>query len=134
MSEYELSPEAREEVWEIWSYIARDDEESADKWILSLLEAFDLLARNPHIGHTRKDLTDSELLFWPVERYLVLYRLAGENIEIAAVTQGSRDIPPICASVHESQRSTLRSYKLACHGNNWLWYGDRHSFSRGWGD
>jgi plasmid stabilization system protein ParE len=93
MSEYELSPEAREEVWEIWSYITRDDEESADKWILSLLEAFDLLARNPHIGHTRKDLTDSELLFWPVERYLVLYRLAGENIEIAAVTQGSRHIP-----------------------------------------
>ena len=92
MSDYEVSPEARQEIWDIWKYIAGDDEESADGWILRLVEAFDLLALNPHIGHTRKDLTDQELLFWPVEKYLILYRAVGENIEIVAVTQGSRDI------------------------------------------
>ena len=31
MRDYELSPEAREEVWEIWRYIAHDDEEAADR-------------------------------------------------------------------------------------------------------
>jgi len=59
-----------------------------------LLEAFDLLARNPRIGHTRKDLTDQPVLFWPVEDYLILYKSrADDDIEIIAVTQGARDIP-----------------------------------------
>jgi plasmid stabilization system protein ParE len=93
VTDYEISPQAREDIWDIWSYIARDGEEAADQWILRLLETFDLLARNPRIGHTRKDLTADELLFWAVEMYLVLYRLKGDAIEIAAVTQGSRDIP-----------------------------------------
>lgn len=58
------------------------------------MEAFDLLARNPDIGHGRKNLTSRELLFWSVERYLIVYRpIANDNIEIVAVTQGSRDIP-----------------------------------------
>jgi plasmid stabilization system protein ParE len=50
------------------------------------VEAFDLLARNPSIGHTRKDLTNQET---PI----LAGREAGEDIEIASVTQGSRDIP-----------------------------------------
>lgn len=53
MSDYELSPVAREEIREIWDFIAQDNEQAADRWILRLLEAFDLLARNPRIGHTR---------------------------------------------------------------------------------
>jgi plasmid stabilization system protein ParE len=94
MSDYDLSPEAREEIREIWDFISRDNEEAADRWILRLLEAFDLLARNSHIGHTRKDLTDQPVLFWPVENYLIIYKpLADDTVEILAVTQGARDIP-----------------------------------------
>jgi len=94
MSDYDLSPRAREEIREIWDFIARDNEDSADRWIMRLLGSFDLLARNPRIGHTRRDITDHELLFWPVENYLIVYRpIADGNIEIVAVTQGSRDIP-----------------------------------------
>ena len=59
-----------------------------------LVETFDLIARNPHIGHMRKDVTSHELLFWPVENYVIIYRaITNGNIEIVAVTQGSRDIP-----------------------------------------
>ena len=94
MSDYEISPGAREEIREIWDYIARDNEDAADRWILKLVEQFDLIARNPGIGHTREDLNDLEVLFWPVEKYIVIYRTIPDgNIEIAAVTQGSRNLP-----------------------------------------
>jgi plasmid stabilization system protein ParE len=36
---------------EIWEYIALDNIDAADRWIGKLFEAFDLLARNPGIGH-----------------------------------------------------------------------------------
>ena len=52
-----------------------------------------MLARNPRIGHTRKDLTERPLLFWSIGEYLILYRIVDEDIEIVAVTQGARDIP-----------------------------------------
>ncbi|MGH9563007.1 MAG: type II toxin-antitoxin system RelE/ParE family toxin, partial [Terracidiphilus sp.] len=77
----------------IWEYIAGDDIEAADRWDARLLEAFGMLARAPGIGHTRKDLTDFSLLFWPVGAYLILYRVLNDRIEIVAVTQGARNIP-----------------------------------------
>jgi plasmid stabilization system protein ParE len=90
---YVISPEADQDLHDIWEFIAHDDVNAADRWDSKFREAFSLLAQNPRIGHTRKDLTRYPVLFWPVGKYLILYRLAGENIEIAAVTQGSRDIP-----------------------------------------
>ncbi len=78
---------------EIWSYIAQDSAEAADRWVAKLLDACETLARNPHIGHARADITDKAVLFWPVGAYMIVYRVLNEGIEIAAVTQGSRDIP-----------------------------------------
>jgi len=88
MSGYVLSPRADQDLDDIWEHIAADDIEAADRW-----DALAMLGRNPLAGHKRTDLTDKSLLFWPVGRYLILYRLLGEKIEIAAVTQGARDIP-----------------------------------------
>jgi plasmid stabilization system protein ParE len=93
MSRYVLSSEALAELDEIWVYIAQDDIEAADRWIAKLLEACEMLARNPLAGHIRKDLTERSILFWPVGKYLVIYRTLENAIEILAVTQGARDIP-----------------------------------------
>lgn len=93
MKEYVLSVQAELDLDEIWSYIAQDKIDAADRWIARLFDAFDALARTPRMGHTRKDLTDYPVLFWPVGAYLILYRVQPKRIEIVAVTQGSRDIP-----------------------------------------
>jgi plasmid stabilization system protein ParE len=93
MSDYILSPKARREIKEIWYFIAQDDLEAADRWIAKLVEAFHVLARNPDIGHERTDLTDRPVLFWPVGKYLIVYKLQNNRIRIIAVTQGSRDMP-----------------------------------------
>ena len=93
MSRYILSSEALLELDDIWGFIARDDVEAADRWIARLLDACEMLALNPRAGHTRKDLSDKPILFWPVGAYLVIYQILGESIQIVAVTQGARDIP-----------------------------------------
>jgi|HubBroStandDraft_1064217.scaffolds.fasta_scaffold303016_2 plasmid stabilization system protein ParE len=93
MSKCVLSEGADLDLDEIWEYIAQDNIDAADRWIDKLFDAFERLARNPGMGHTRKDLTDHEVLFWPVAAYLIIDRKHGRQIEIVAVTQGARDIP-----------------------------------------
>ncbi|UWZ83820.1 type II toxin-antitoxin system RelE/ParE family toxin [Occallatibacter riparius] len=92
MNEYSLTESAKAEIREIWEYIAHDDEDAADHWVIRIIEALDLLARNPRIGHSRRDLTSRPFLFWPVGKYLIVYRPVGEDIEVIAITEGSRDV------------------------------------------
>jgi antitoxin ParD1/3/4/toxin ParE1/3/4 len=66
MSRYVVTPEADEDLSGIWEYIAQDTIEAADRWDAKLRTAFKMLATSPGVGHTRKDLTDIEVLFWPV--------------------------------------------------------------------
>ena len=77
----------------LWEYIAADSVDAADRWMGKLFDAFEVLGRNPGMGHKREDLTTYPLLFWPVGAYLVIYRAEHLPIEIVAVTRGSRDIP-----------------------------------------
>jgi len=93
MKEYVLSTGAELDLDDIWEFIAEDNIRAADNWIEKLFDAFEALARNPGIGHQRKDLTAYPILFWPVGAYMILYRTRKGFIEIVAVTQGARDIP-----------------------------------------
>jgi len=91
MSKYFLTEEADQDRSDIWDYIAEDNVDAADCWDAKLRNAFEMLGANPRAGHTRKDLTDLSVLFWPVGAYLIIYRITSEWVEILAITQGSRD-------------------------------------------
>lgn len=93
MSQYVLGSTALLELDEIWSYIAQDNPEAADRWVEKLLDACETLAGNPHIGHARTEITDKAVLFWPVDTYLIIYQVHPNHIDVLAITQGSRDIP-----------------------------------------
>ena len=93
MREYVLSVGAELDLNEIWEYIAQDNLSAADRWTEKLFAAFEAIAKNPGIGHKREDLTAHPILFWPVDEYLIMYRIQKELIEIVAVTQGARNIP-----------------------------------------
>jgi plasmid stabilization system protein ParE len=90
---YILSVDAELDLDEIWEYIAQDSLDAADRWTAKLFDTFQSLAQNPGIGHRREDLTSLPVLFFPVEAYLIIYRVQRKWIEIVAVTQGARDIP-----------------------------------------
>lgn len=96
MSRFILAPQAAADIERILSYIERDNPTAADRLQSRLWEAFRRLAEFPDAGHARKDLVgDRPILFWPVGRYLILYRGRSGAVEIVAVLHGSRDIPAV---------------------------------------
>ena len=69
MSGYVLTPLAKADVFEIWSYIARGSEHAADRVEEAIHEACAFLAEAPLRGHSRPDLTARSVRFWTLTRY-----------------------------------------------------------------
>ena len=89
---YLLTPAARDDIGEIWLYIAADNPDAADSLEADLFAAFELLADRPEIGHRRPDLTDKPTRFFTVRRnYLVVYAPDTRPLEIIRVLHGARD-------------------------------------------
>ena len=93
MKRFTLSPQAAEDICEAWACIARDNLDAARRVRLKILEACRRVARNPGIGHSRTDLTDRPVLFWPSNPYVIIYNPARKPVEIVRVVHGARDIP-----------------------------------------
>jgi plasmid stabilization system protein ParE len=89
---YILSPQAENDLAEIYAYIARDNSDAAERMLDKLISACDLLTDNPRIGQHRYDLTPLPVRFWLVHpRYFLIYR--GENpVEIVRVLAANMDI------------------------------------------
>jgi plasmid stabilization system protein ParE len=77
VSRFRLAPDARQDIKDIWSYIAHDSIEAAARVRQRIRDDCRQLAQHPYLGHRREDLTTREdVLFWPVYSYLVIYRPA----------------------------------------------------------
>lgn len=84
-------PKAEEDLLEIWLFIARDSASAADRLLDRIDQKCRALADHPAIGPVRSDLgPDIRVLF--VGRYLVLYRVRRQRIEIVRVVHGARDL------------------------------------------
>lgn len=95
MKHYVISPDAADDLDEVWEYIARDDIDAADRFLEKLHQQIRALAATPSMGHRREDLAeDRPILFWPVGNYLILYRATRGFVEVVAVVR-SRDIPSL---------------------------------------
>lgn len=98
MSVYVLTPLAKADVFDIWSYIAEDSEVSADRIEQAIYDACAFVAEAPMRGHSRPDLTARSLRFWTLTRYpnyAIVYRLDKAPLEIVAVMHGKRNIQRI---------------------------------------
>lgn len=91
MSAYRLSPEAREDIDEIWDHIAEDDPGAATRFTEILTQRFGVLARYPFAGRSWDALRPG-LYRFPVGNYLIVYRPDAGGVEIARVLHGARDI------------------------------------------
>jgi antitoxin ParD1/3/4 len=95
MSRYALTPLAKADVFEIWSYIAEDSVNAADRVEQAIYEACAFLAEAPLRGHVRRDLTDRPLRFWVLTRYpnyTVVYQPDTKTLQIVAVLHGKRNL------------------------------------------
>ena len=90
MAGYELSPEAENDIFEIWSAIAGDSVTAADRVEDELLRTFASLAGFSGQGHWRRDLS-GKLRFWSVWEYVIAYRPEPAPILIVGVLHGRRN-------------------------------------------
>jgi plasmid stabilization system protein ParE len=97
MSSYSLALTAQRDLAAIRDYhLEIAGKRVAREVIVSFVEAFRLIGKNPGLGHKREDLAeDRDLLFWPVGDYLIVYRTHSDRVEIATIAHGYRDVATI---------------------------------------
>lgn len=91
MSRYRLSDQARNDLDEIWLYIASDDPSAADRFVDRIISIFRLLAAEPGIGSSRNELAEL-LRSFPIGNYVIFYRRIENGVEIVRVLSGFRDV------------------------------------------
>jgi len=95
MKGFVLTPRAKQDIEDIWYYIADEDIENADKVLDALEAAMVKLAKNPGIGHWREELADKRHRFFLVYSYLIVYRHETKPLQIIRVLHAARDIQSI---------------------------------------
>jgi plasmid stabilization system protein ParE len=98
MSQYRFTPEAVDDLFEIWTYTAQDNAQAADRVENAIHAACVLLASRPNAGRLRPDLTPRPFRFWVVRRYpnyLIVYDSETKPLQIIRILHAARDLPTI---------------------------------------
>ena len=101
MSAYALTSQAKADVFEIWTYIAENNERAADRVEEAIYDACAFLVEDPRCGHIRRDFTKRPLRFWTLTRYpnyTIVYQPETAPLQIVAVLHGRRNIGRILKS------------------------------------
>ena len=94
-----LSPEAEEDLWTIWLYLAQEASiATADRVESVLWEKLRFVAKMPGVGHWRRDLTAQAVKFFTVYEYLIVYRPNMRPLQVVAILHGHRDVAKILAN------------------------------------
>lgn len=96
MASLRVSPEAETDLDDIWVYVAQESQslERADQFLDRFEAFFVRLTENPYLGRRRDDLRPGYRSF-PVADYVVIYRVAAEDVLLLRIVRGSRDIPEL---------------------------------------
>ena len=81
--------QAEEDLIDIWLYIAQDNPGAANRLLDEIEDKCSLLAANPQLGPARPDIAE-DCRYFPVGRYLILYRIIPDGIQVVRVVRGSR--------------------------------------------
>jgi toxin ParE1/3/4 len=95
-----VSPQAEDDLAEIWDYIALDSVEVADSFVERLVAQFARLLTYPQIGRARTDLL-SGVRYLPFEDYLIFYRVLTDDVEVYRVLPGARDVNGAFEEMHD---------------------------------
>jgi toxin ParE1/3/4 len=88
---YVLSPRARADIEDIWSYTAEKwGDAQAESYIRSLKHGIETIARDPNRGRPCDDLRPGYRKF-AVGSHILFFRLMGEDIDVVRVLHQSMD-------------------------------------------
>ncbi len=95
MTNIRFTRRSREDLLDIWLYIApRNSEAVADQVYDRIEDACRRLAHHPQLGPARPEIAeDARVLV--IERWLALYRLVDDGAQIVRIVDGSRDLTRI---------------------------------------
>lgn len=88
-----LSNAAKDDLLQIWSFIADDNVGAADNIIYQFYKIFERLRENPHLGKDRPELSSS-LKSFPLKKYVIFYfnDFSEKDLVIVRVLHSARDI------------------------------------------
>jgi toxin ParE1/3/4 len=89
-----ISPQAREDLFDIWFYIAEDSTVNADRFIDKLAKKYRWLTEVPKAGVKRNDLAKN-LRCFPLDKYMLYYIVSEKTLELVRVLHGSRNVEKI---------------------------------------
>ena len=89
-----IAPAARQDLEDIWAYIGEESPAYADEMIDRLAGAAQQMTDHPELGRPRDEFAPG-LRCFPIGRYILFYRVREDNIEIARVLHGARDLDAI---------------------------------------
>ena len=89
------TPQAEQDLIEIWQYIARENEAAANRVLDQLERKSRLVAERPYLGRPRDSIRPG-LRQTLSGHYLILYRLLpGGGIEVVRYVHAARLLPPL---------------------------------------
>lgn len=89
MAFFQKSSKAKEDLIDIWLYIAESNPLAATKLIEEFDEKGILLSDNPKLGQARPDI-NKDFRHFPVGNYIILYKEIPGGIRFVRVVQGKR--------------------------------------------
>ena len=98
MSRYQFTPQAIDDLLDIWSFIARDNRAAADRVEAAVYRACELLGDSPLAGTSRMELTPLPVRFWvvqPYSNYLIGYDPGKKPLQIIRILHAARDLSAI---------------------------------------
>jgi len=91
MSTYKLTDEALQDLDEIFNYLSGYSLDAVDRFLDALEKKYKNLVNFPQMGKSYEELAP-QLRGVPIDGYILLYRLVGEDIEILRVVSGYRNL------------------------------------------
>ncbi|HEV2553214.1 MAG TPA: type II toxin-antitoxin system RelE/ParE family toxin [Bosea sp. (in: a-proteobacteria)] len=91
------SQQAEEDLQAIWLWIARDSVGAAEAFLDRMIERVSILERFPEAGPSRDEIGEGARAL-VAERWLVLYRVTADGVQIVRIVDGARDLsklPPV---------------------------------------
>jgi plasmid stabilization system protein ParE len=81
-----------EDLRSVRDYIARDSDYYAADFIEQMILSVERLLRFPKLGRVVPEVQDENIRELLYRNYRIIYRIAGERIEILTIVHGSRDL------------------------------------------
>ncbi len=82
---------ARDDLDEIWDYIARGNPVAATRTVYRIRDRFEMLGRQPLLGEVCEELQPG-LRSFPVRPYVIYYSVLDDEISIVRILHGARDV------------------------------------------